>query len=258
MDEFFLPDDTSFWWQNITGYGTINHFLMVPNAEHSEATGILELLPAVGTFLEAVVPANLEAVRLGRTTITNAKTGLPQAVTVTKVPQFAESIAADGTSITVTMDKTNAVTPHEVSMWSATTCDNKRRDFRIVNKYTNVGQACSSCGVAVKNLPFGATCLNTKILWGKTVLKEDTPGSGRYVARQTPKSDGRWTAYFIDATFDSKATKPNSTSTSEIGSASGWPVGHDGYFEFTSEVSIIPQTFPFPDCKGTACRGKLL
>ena len=77
MDEFFLPDDTH-WWPadprskrlgsslastQLTA-GPLLHtsrvrwwdqmpepkrFVMVPNAEHSEATGILELLPNIAT-----------------------------------------------------------------------------------------------------------------------------------------------------------------------------------------------------------------
>jgi PhoPQ-activated pathogenicity-related protein len=43
-DEFFLPDDTRYWWDEMSDE---KNFLMVPNAEHSLATGILEIIPAV-------------------------------------------------------------------------------------------------------------------------------------------------------------------------------------------------------------------
>lgn len=243
MDEFFLPDDTRFWWQNMTGP---KHFLMIPNAEHSEATGILEILPAVSTFLEASIPVG-------------SRSHLAAEDTIVSTPEFTQEISADGTSITVVMDKNNAVPPHEVTMWHATTCDSKRRDFRIVNKYTNVNESCAPCGQQVAGLPFGATCTNLKILWSKTVLSEDAPNTGRYIARRTAETDGRWTAFFIDVTFDSKAiSSTTATATANDEQDYGWPIGHDGYFEFTSEVSIIPQTFPFPPCKGDACRGQLL
>ncbi len=52
MDEFFLPDDTHYWWQ---GMPDPKHFLIVPNAEHSEATGILELLPAISTYMHGAL-----------------------------------------------------------------------------------------------------------------------------------------------------------------------------------------------------------
>merc|ERR550537_313647 len=51
MDEFFLPDDTRFWWDKLPGP---KDFLIIPNAEHSEATGILELLPAAAPFIRSV------------------------------------------------------------------------------------------------------------------------------------------------------------------------------------------------------------
>jgi hypothetical protein len=38
----------------------------------------------------------------------------------------------------------------------------------------------------------------------------------------------------------------------------GWPVLGKEIFEFTSEVSVIPQTFPFPDCSGANCSGSLV
>lgn len=41
----------------------------------------------------------------------------------------------------------------------------------------------------------------------------------------------------------------------------GWPVDLDHY-EFTTGVSIVPDTFPFPDCKGETgpfnCTGVLV
>jgi len=50
-DEFFMPDDTHWWWKDMPDP---KHFLMVPNAEHSQATGILEVVPAIGSFIRTV------------------------------------------------------------------------------------------------------------------------------------------------------------------------------------------------------------
>ena len=41
MDEFFLPDDWTYWWHQMPNYHELNRCLMVPNAEHSEITGVL-------------------------------------------------------------------------------------------------------------------------------------------------------------------------------------------------------------------------
>jgi PhoPQ-activated pathogenicity-related protein len=51
-DEFQMPDDQRFWASKMVGE---MNFLVVKNAEHSEATGILELLPAACAFGEALV-----------------------------------------------------------------------------------------------------------------------------------------------------------------------------------------------------------
>jgi PhoPQ-activated pathogenicity-related protein len=45
-DEFQQPDDTHYWWNAFNN--TKKHFLMVYNAEHSMATGIPEVVPAIG------------------------------------------------------------------------------------------------------------------------------------------------------------------------------------------------------------------
>ena len=39
MDEFFLLDDSSYWWNQMPYAYELNRFLMVPNAEHTQITG---------------------------------------------------------------------------------------------------------------------------------------------------------------------------------------------------------------------------
>ena len=38
----------------------------------------------------------------------------------------------------------------------------------------------------------------------------------------------------------------------------GWPVGEEDVYVFTTEVSIVPRTFPFPECSAEECFGKLV
>ena len=38
----------------------------------------------------------------------------------------------------------------------------------------------------------------------------------------------------------------------------GYPWGHDGTFEFTSAVSIVPDTFPAEECQDLDCLGSLV
>lgn len=51
-DEFFMPDDTHYWWNEMPGP---KHFLMMPNTEHTTATGVLEEIPAVGAWVKTVI-----------------------------------------------------------------------------------------------------------------------------------------------------------------------------------------------------------
>jgi hypothetical protein len=71
-----------------------------------------------------------------------------------------------------------------------------------------------------------------------------------------------WKAFFVDVTYG-----PNSViekrlmqpmrKLSAMGEVS-WPIDWPENLEFTTEVSIIPNTYPFEDCHGEGCRGKLV
>ena len=103
-DEFQQPDDTWYWWDDMP---EPKHFLMAPDSEHSLATGIFEVTPAVGTWLSYHLK------------------GKP-------VPSFSWDIDHDSGDITVQLDGTKD--PYEVTMWYATSCNegDPRRDFRYL------------------------------------------------------------------------------------------------------------------------------
>ena len=54
---------------------------------------------------------------------------------------------------------------------------------------------------------------------------------------------GQWTAFFVDLQFE--GPQPPSSNR-----GSGYPFGQDGTFEFTTAISIVPDTFPVEDCQG--------
>ena len=218
MDEFFLPDDTRWWWKSMEGQ---KDFLIVPNAEHTEITGILEILPSAVTLLRA---------RLH---------GIP-------APKFNWTIDANDGHITVY--QISAHKPKAVHMWHAETCNSERRDFRILNG--DPPEKCKRCGRPIKG-PFGSTCVNLRSFWTPTRLSEHAPGVWK-ASRPVP-TDGRWVAFFVHVAYEGPA-RPKSSRRA----LHDWPIGRDGDFEFTTEVSILPQTFPFPDCHGPSCRGKLV
>lgn len=94
MDEFQQPDDTHYWWADMP---SPKHFLMTPNAEHSEATGILEIVPAIGTWINYLVKDYV-------------------------VPEFTWTIDATTGEIVATLNSEGVV--HEASMWWANSCGN--------------------------------------------------------------------------------------------------------------------------------------
>lgn len=61
-DEFFTIDDWSYWLNKDGGLPGINHYLMSPNTEHSLATGILEVVPAISAFINGILSEGIENV----------------------------------------------------------------------------------------------------------------------------------------------------------------------------------------------------
>jgi len=53
-DEFLQNDNDRFWWEDMP-VGQGKHRLMVQNAEHSEATGIFEIIPAIGAWARGLL-----------------------------------------------------------------------------------------------------------------------------------------------------------------------------------------------------------
>lgn len=100
-DEFFMPDDDSFWWGEIPSA----YRLMVANAEHSMATGLAPLIEGVVAFYWSILDD-------------------------TPRPEFTWSIAEGNGTITVT-SKTK---PANAFLKFATSAvgDGGRRDFRLI------------------------------------------------------------------------------------------------------------------------------
>jgi hypothetical protein len=173
-------------------------------------------------------------------------TFLKYQLTSTPLPSPTWSISKDTGDITASVRYPDGViTPAlaNVTMWYATTCTEgatgNRRDFR----YSSLDDPCL-CGVASDG-----DCLNLKAFsW---VAKELQPTvEGEYVAHMDISADGAWTGFFIDFTFEKNSAQPGKLGT--------WPVDEPGCLDFTTEVSIWPDTFPFEECLGNDCYGTLL
>jgi PhoPQ-activated pathogenicity-related protein len=215
LDEFQQPDDTHYWWDQMP---SPKHFIMTPNAEHSEATGILEIVPAIGAWISYQLHA-------------------------WTVPVFTWDISEETGKITATLDGEGEV--HEAAMWYAYSCGNnpdgiKRRDFRIMH----MDVPCE-CGIGAEGY-----CINLKSFWTKVVLEPETNAEGQrvYTAQMEAPDDGRYVAFMIDIKYNEHKKRD----------LEGLPHDLPGRLEFTTEVSVWPNTFPYEDCSGVDCKGTLL
>ena len=217
-DEFQQPDDTHYWWADMP---EPKKFLLMPNTDHSTILGMLQELPDMITFLMYVL-------------------------TDTPMPNPTWSISKETGDITATVNyPTESKVPAlaNVTMWYARTCTKgatgKRRDFR----YSSLDDPCE-CGFMNDG-----TCFNKEALsWQPVVLEPNEEGN--YVAHMDAAEDGAWTGFFIDFTFE-KGEKIT-------GGLGTWPIDSPGALDFTTEVSIWPDTFPFEECFGDDCYGTML
>lgn len=242
MDEFQQPDDTHYWW---AGMPQPKHFLIAPNAEHSLATGILEVVPAIGAWIQNLIYKE-------------------------KIPTFDWTISASTGEIVATLDDNSIV--HSATMWYSTSCgvntwDNttvNRRDWRVAH----MDVPCT-CGIGAEGY-----CANLKSVWSKKSLESTTVHGKRvYKASMDAPTDGTFHAFFIDFKFINKHAYPTDYSsgyqymirdeerhkldfTRKFPAFGGFPHDFGRFFEFTTEVSVWPDTFPYPDCHGSTCGGK--
>jgi hypothetical protein len=248
MDEFQQPDDTHYWWAEMP---EPKRFMMIPNAEHSLATGILEAVPGIGAWVQALLHKDA-------------------------VPEFTWEISAETGDITATLNEHGLV--HSATMWYASSCGQndwdggvKRRDYRVAH----LDNPCT-CGPFVDGM-----CVNLKTFWQKKELEPSTVrGRRTYTAHVDTLTDGTWTAFFIDVKYKNKhfeepldlealekSIRRDETAVTAAQKLrrsklfpdfGGFPKDLGGFMEFTTEVSVWPNTFPYPDCTGVSCGTRLV
>ena len=224
LDEFQQPDDTRYWWNEMP---EPKHFIMTPNAEHSEMTGIFEVVPAIGTWIGYL---------LNRWTI----------------PTFTWTISETTGEITAVLDGQGTVASAHV-YWGYSCGNNaedrtKRRDFRILN----VDVPCK-CGIGGAVVGY---CANLNSFENNTELTATVEDGKRvYRAKVDAPSDGRYVAFFIDVKYLEHGVT-NAVAAPE--SHGIIPTDKPGQLEFTTEVSVWPNTFPYPDCYGATCTNKIV
>ena len=174
-DEFLMPDDTHFYWPEMQGE---KHLLMLQNAEHTLATGVLELVPAMQGFLAHVA------------------TGAPKPqLTWTRTHTGGWGNATDTATITAWTN----VKPHKVLMHHAKTLNGKARDFRLITGIPPGG--CHTVKVD------GEGCVHP-VLWlekAPTFLHGNATTGYTYSAtmKNPPKWEGGgWHAFFLEFRFE--------------------------------------------------------
>lgn len=192
-DEFFLPDDEAYWWDEMT---EPKWFLMVPNAEHSMATGIFEVIPAVCSFVAGVLQNQ-------------------------PIPKFTWTMDYVNGSITMTVPPGQPA-PINVTMYAADSLKGSpRRDFRLIGGYPKPGLQ--------------------DVFWGGFPLNP-IPGNQNTWIASVPVPASGWSGFMIHVKFPGPVTF----------SGDHFP------YEFSTQINIVPNTFPYPACSGEGCLGQLV
>jgi len=226
MDEFQHPDDTNYWWAQMP---EPKHFFIAPNTEHSYITGILAAVPSISAWAQNLLLQE-------------------------SIPKFHWSISANTGEIIATMDDTHLI--HSATVWSAKSCGVNsfdgvnRRDWRVAH----LDNPCS-CGIYAEGY-----CANLKAFWSKKEINSTTvKGKRTFSAKFDAPADGTWIAFMIEFKFVNKHANPfESTELTGDFDFGGFPHNFGRFFDFTTQVSIWPNTFPYPDCAGEQCGNRLV
>ena len=225
-DEFFQVMDDHLWFDEMPGN---NHLLRAPNADHLEVTGLSKIIPSLVTWVHTI---NLQR-----------KAKAPEPVLPALTWQmWSEGEGADQVAhINATLDLTKGWTtrPKSVHLRHATTDPNSGRlDFRWFNLDPNC---------ALPRLWFyGSSVCPIQLVWFDDLIDpvEDSGGVLKYHASMGAPQQGGWQGFYIQFEFP----------------------GHEdiilNLYELTfttnTQVAIVPDTQPFPDCQGEACQGQLV
>jgi PhoPQ-activated pathogenicity-related protein len=158
---------------------------------------------------------------------------------------FVHSINYNGVrpNLTWTTDRetgvitaTTNVKPDKAVLRFATTTSCDRRDFRLIKGDTPADP--------FKFIPvkiFGKACINPIIWIGEDLAptsQDEETGLYTYVGSQPlPPVEEGWRGFFIDFYY---------------------PAPRGTTYRLTTQISIIPNTYPFPPCHGEGCKGVLV
>lgn len=205
---FETKNGTEDGWTRLPGE---THLSIIPNSEHSLATGIIVVVETVTAFVASLDAGDGAAAR--------------PSFTYTRNP-------ADG-ALTVTVPA-GGIQPSKVVLRHAQTLS-KRRDFRWVRlANASAGDPCKLPGYPVGPVEGGGNCFQPMIFLGETLhaVRNATDNSTSYVGVPKEPWKGHFTGYYIELFFPSRQL-------------------HKTDFQLSTAGFVWPDTFPFADCKLT-------
>eukprot|EP01065_Artemidia_motanka_P051275 TRINITY_DN89_c0_g3_i2.p1 TRINITY_DN89_c0_g3~~TRINITY_DN89_c0_g3_i2.p1 ORF type:complete len:510 (+),score=210.59 TRINITY_DN89_c0_g3_i2:70-1599(+) len=169
-DEFMMMEWTNLWWDKMGGE---KHLTIANNAEHSMATGVVEMLETLVNTISSIYHGGQR-------------------------PTWDFTADQESGLITVKIPSTQA--HGKVVLRHAHTISKERRDFRWARLANAENGNCTLPEIHLKKpVLFGANCL-VPIVWTGTTLKETSPG---VFQGSVPVPEHGWTGYYIEAYFPS-------------------------------------------------------
>jgi len=191
-DEFMQLDWTSLGWSDLPGE---THVLVVPNSEHSLATGTPEVIETAAAVLASVAAGEGAAAR----------------------PAFEHTRNTTTGAVRVTF-KAGSPRPSKVVLRHAQTLSDERRDFRWVRLANETTSPCKLPGFKVPPVEGGGNCAQPMIWLGKT-LQADADGS--FLATPPSPRAGHYMGYYVELFYPSTLLKRDDYQVSTPGYV--WP-----------------------------------
>ena len=225
-DEFFMPDDEQFWWSKLE---QPKYFLQNPDADHSQATAVETDIPSLTTFISAY--------------INNIQLPMVDWVISNITGNITVELFGDTSKIL------------DAVMWHGRSCGQTRRDFRMLT----LDNPCL-CGV-----PSGEYCFNAESLFVPDNSIKPIYINNTYAKYEIGISDipnNHWEAFELGIkyrVFDRENNDDiNEEMSTDDDASTSWFLVEYGDIVFTSQISILPFNYPFPDCQGSECKGVLV
>jgi len=191
-DEYFLPDNWMNWWSLVSEPKAL---LYIPNRDH------------IGTWIAA-----------GK----QVQAFMYSVIHNEEIPRIEWEVSNETGRIFA--KQVSGPTEVEAKLWHATSCNSKRRDFRL---YTmDQGAECYACGIPRS---FADGCHNYEAKFANSSMLQDVDGGLEWTANVSAPAHGGWNAYFITLEYP--------------------PMKQGGpQMMLSTGASIWPNSYPFKGC----------